>query len=484
MVKVQLPNDFVPRPYQEKPMLHLDSGGRKVMWVVHRRGGKDLTMMHQTVKMMYQRRGVYWHVFPSFSQARKAIWEGFRRDEKRIMENVFPGFLDPKRPGSIVSKKDDQQMSVQLKNGSIWRLLGSDRVELVGAGPVGVVFSEYALSNPRARNLISPMLKENDGWEAYITTPRGRNHAKELYDIAVADPTWFCDLQTLLDTDAWQTMLNKDRKPYKSAEELMDEERADGMPDAIVKQEYLCDWSAALVGAVWGDLVDQLGKVGGLSSFQPDYGTGVFTSWDLGYTDSTAIWFWQVVDGGVDLIDYYEDQGKPLSHYYEIVEAKPYRYVKHWLPHDARQTTLSSGVSILNQCLARWPGMVAIGPDLPKVDSIQAGRWLFQQGLRIHPRCDEKGRNGYSGLDCLREYHYEYDEEKKTFSPNPAHTWASHGADAFRYLAGVAKRTMQITERTEVPKAPKPVAVPLNRSFTLNQLFDDRARLLGQRRRI
>ena len=85
-VNVTLPNDFTPRAYQERPMRYLDLGGKRVVWIVHRRGGKDLTFLHQTCKMAHMRKGVYWHIFPSFAQARKALWEGFTKDGKRIME--------------------------------------------------------------------------------------------------------------------------------------------------------------------------------------------------------------------------------------------------------------------------------------------------------------------------------------------------------------------------------------------------------------
>jgi hypothetical protein len=478
-MKVSLPNDFTPRDYQSRYMRYFDAGGKKALWVVHRRGGKDLTAMHQTVKLAHQRKGVYWHIYPSFTQARKAIWEGFRRDGKRIMENVFPGFSDIKRAGSIIKKKDESQMMLELKCGSIWRLLGSDKIEVVGAGPVGVVYSEYAISNPRARNLIRPMLRENGGWESYITTPRGRNHAKELYDAAVKDPMWFCEVQRLRDTGAYAEWQNAKGEYYKSADEVMDEEKSDGMPDALVAQEYDCDWNAALVGAIWGDLINRLIEVDGMPEFDHDF-SDVFTSWDLGITDSTAIWFWQFRDGGVDIIDYYEETGKPLSHYFDLIDSKPYKYVKHWLPHDARQVTLSSGQSILNQMLRKWPGQVVVGPNMPLLDGIQAGRWLLQQPIRFHPRVNE-------GLEALRQYHYDYDEEAKTFSSQPEHDWASHAADSFRYLACVV-RVSEIFQdkikKNRTPKVVEPIAKPLHHSFHLEQLFEDHSRRMQQRRRI
>ena len=457
-------------------MEFLDNGGKRLFWVVHRRGGKDLTFIHQTAKMAHVRRGVYWHIFPSFAQARKAIWEGFRADGKRILENAFPGFMDPKRAGSIVKRKDEQQMSVEFKNGSIWRLIGSDRIELVGAGPVGVTFSEYALSNPRGWDMIRPMLRENEGWAAFITTPRGRNHAKELYDIAAKDPSWFCELQTLEQTEAWRGWRNeKTGQFFASAQEVKDAECSDGMPDALVKQEYDCDWNASLVGSVWGDLIDSVEKAGGMKGFDHPY-ENVFTSWDLGFTDATAIWFWVVQDGGIDVIDYYEAHGKPLSHYFDIVDRKPWSYAKHWLPHDSRQTTLAAGVSILNQCLKHWPGKVSVGPDLPLLDGIQAARWVFQQGVRFHPRTKD-------GIEALRQYHYEYDEDNKRFSARPAHTWASHGADAWRYMAAVVKVSELLTRPRPNEKS-RPVAKSMHHNFSLEQLFTDRSQAVAARRRI
>ena len=475
MSAIEIPNDFTPRAYQASLMEYLDEGGKRAIAVWPRRHGKDLVMLHQVCKSAHTRKGVYWTVFPSFAQARKAIWEGFTRDGKRILENVFPGFLNPKGPRSIVKRKDEQQMSLELKCGSIWRLIGSDRIEVVGAGPVGVVFSEFAMANPKAWNMIRPMLRENNGWAVMISTPRGGNHFKDLYDLAVKDQAWFTEVLTLDDTGAWSGWVAKDGKPYQSAQQLRNEEMADGLPEPLVRQEYDCDWNAALVGSVWGDLLESAIKAGATDLFDHSY-DNVFTSWDLGFTDSTAIWFWQVKDGGVDLIDCYADHGKPLSHYFDVVDRKPFRYVKHWLPHDARQTTLASGVSILNMCLKRWPGQVVIGPDLPLLDGINAGRWVIQQGIRVHPRCEE-------GFTALRAYHYDYDEEKKTLAARPVHDWSSHYADSFRYLAAVVQ-VSELLKKKPAGAMVTPKPAPFDRSFTLNQLFEDHDKRLAARRRI
>ena len=450
-MKIVIPNDFTARAYQIPFMRYMDShaiGGRAVC-VYHRRAGKDLMGGHQLCKMAHRRTGVYWHVFPTFEQGRKAIWEGFRSDGKRTIDNIFPR--------EVIKRRNEQQMMVELKCGSIYRIIGSDKIEVVGAGPVGVLFSEYSIAKPRAWDLIAPMLRENGGWAAFVYTPRGNNHGKKLYDMAKANPNWFCDLKTLYDTRAYD--------PDKT----IAEERAAGRPEALIRQEYLCDWTAANVGAVFGDLVEQLEKRNGILDFAHP-SDGVFTSWDLGISDATAIWFWRINDKRMpDLIDHYESTGKPLSHYFDVVEAKGYRYVKHWVPHDARAHELSTGVSRVEMFADRW-GVenVAVTPSLSIADGLQAARWLLQQPMRIHTRCED-------GLEALRMYHYLWDEDRKVFSPKPDHDWSSNTADAFRYLAIVARYTEEITRVTEKPET-GPYAVPADRSMTLDALFEARER--------
>lgn len=455
MKEFTYPADFEPRPYQRRFMSYFDAGGKRAVWVVHRRGGKDLTALHQTVKMMLERRGVYWHVFPTSEQARKAIWEGFTKDGKRIMDMVFPRDIRKSPRGFL----PNAEMIVELRNGSIWRLIGSDKIEVVGAGPVGVVFSEYALAKPTAWNMIRPMLRENGGWAAFITTPRGNNHAKKLYDMAGKEPGWFRDLQTLHDTRAYDP------------EATIAEERAEGMPEALIRQEYLCDWSAALVGSVWGDLLEAIEKRGGLKPFEHET-DGVFTSWDFGIGDKTAIWFWRVNGNGVDFIDYYEESGKPISHYFDLIDAKGYDYLKHFIPHDARARTLQTGVSTQDLFLKHFGGTkVAITPGLSFADGIQAGRWLLQQPVRFHPRCED-------GIECLRQYHYAWDEDKKILSSKPEHDWSSHGSDAARYTAVVVK-SAKLLAGAKARRETKSTTTVTAEPFLLDPLptdFDDEPR--------
>ena len=214
----------------------------------------------------------------------------------------------------------------------------------------------------------------------------------------------------------------------------------------------------------------------------------MFCSWDLGISDSTAIWFWRLSARGVDFIDHYEAHGQPLSHFFDACESTGYGIKCHWLPHDARARTLQTGESVEDQFRAKYPGKVQIGPPLSLLDGIQAARWLLEQPVRFHPRCAE-------GIEALRAYHYEWDEDTKTFSRKPAHDWSSHTADAFRYAACVFKVTMQRERkdpepRTLPPGSPLLIPDPPAQwrdpaSFSLDELYEaeeNATRRIGKRR--
>lgn len=442
-------------------MRYLDAGGRRAVWCVHRRGGKDLTALHQTCKAAHRRTGTYWHIFPTAEQGRKAIWEGFTKDGTRIMEQVFPASIR-KSPRAFTS---NGEMVVTLKCGSIWRLLGSDKMEVVGAGPVGVVFSEFALAKPNTWDLIRPMLRENEGWAAFISTPRGKNHFHALMEMARKDPAWFVDVKRLDETRAYDPV------------QTVAEERASGMPEELIQQEYFCDFTAANVGSFYGAHLAALEAKGALRAF--DSATDdVFTSWDLGRADDTALWWWRLAPSGVDVIDHYASHGEDLGHYFAVLDERAkrhgWRYRKHWLPHDARAKTLATRVSVLDQFLARYGSeRVAIGPELSLKDGIAAVRWLLQRDVRLHPRCSEVAHpKDCDGVDALRSYHREWDVNGKCFRETPVHDWSSHTADAFRYLALVAKASETLTQRPEARKVPE--ARPLHHAYTMDDLESSR----------
>jgi phage terminase large subunit len=209
-------------------------------------------------------------------------------------------------------------------------------------------------------------------------------------------------------------------------------------------------------GAIWGAWIAALEARGGLCAFDHPV-TDVFTNWDLGRSDSTAIWFWRLNANRVpEIIDHYENHGHGLSHYFDVVDSKGYTYTKHWLPHDAEAKTLATQQSVLEQCAAKYGWQkIAIVPQMSLIDGINAARWMLEQPIQIHERCDVPYRMEHSGVDALREYRFEWDEDSQSYSRNPVHNWASHTADALRYMAVVVRFSEQITR-------PPPPAVPVD----------------------
>jgi hypothetical protein len=209
-------------------------------------------------------------------------------------------------------------------------------------------------------------------------------------------------------------------------------------------------------GAIWGSWIAALEARGGVQGFDHPL-QDIYTSWDLGRNDSTAIWFWRInADRHVEVIDHYENHRQGLSHYFGVLDGKPYKYVKHWLPHDARHKQLGTEQSVEEQCIAALGrDRVLITPEMSILDGINAARWLFEQPVVFHERCDVPGRLEHSGLEALREYRFEWDEESQAYSRTPLHNWASHTADAFRYLSVVVRHVESLTR-------PKPPAPPVD----------------------
>ena len=193
-----------------------------VVW--HRRAGKDSTALNMTAVDMMTRVGTYWHLFPEQAQARRAIWNGIDRQGRRIIDQVFPEALR-KRTSS-------QEMLIELKNGSIWQMAGSDNYDsLVGSNPIGVVFSEWPLAVEESWEYIRPILVENDGWALFIYTPRGRNHGYSTFQNALSDDKWFAEKLGIDDTG------------IMTREQIDDEIRA-GMSKAKARQEFDCSFEA------------------------------------------------------------------------------------------------------------------------------------------------------------------------------------------------------------------------------------------------
>ncbi len=443
MTEISLPNGFTPRPPQKALMRYFDHGGLRAAACWPRRFGKDLTMVHQSVKMAFERPGMYFHMLPNHKQARKVIWDGFDNTGQKIIDSAMPA--------KIRQDTNKTEMKITLRNGAIWQLVGSDYFDsLVGANPFGITMSEAALSDPRAWQIFRPILAGNGGWAAFISTPRGYNHFHDLVKLAARTPSWFHSHLSVKDTK-------------HIPESVLADERRE-MPDELYRQEYECDFSAANVGAVFGRYVEEAEKQGRIGAIDPPgIHDEVWVTSDIGYRDKSAWVWWKRMRGGFEIFHYDDGSGMDAEEWITRLRKQPKADVLI-LPHDARAKTFSSKRSAVEAFLSDrpWPGCeVRVNAQRKKSDSINAGRVMLRN-IRI-----SSGETCEPFLAAMRAYGFKYDEESKTFSSEPEHDWSSHAADA--YMEGAAALSV-----IEPPPAPKTIIVPqMDRAFTLEQLYEN-----------
>ena len=419
MAEITVPLDWAPRPYQFPLWKFMEDGGKRAVAVWHRRAGKDLLSVNWCAVSALTRPGLYWHLFPTYNQGRKIAWDGMTRDGRKFIEHF---------PKEMWEAVNNTEMRLTLKNGSIYQVVGTDNVDrLVGANPVGVVFSEYSLQDPRAWDYIRPILAENGGWALFIYTARGRNHGYDMLNMARRNERWFQQTLTVDDTRAISI-------------EAVDEERESGMPEEMIQQEFYCSFDAPLVGSYYGTAMAKLLADGRLGSLPYEPRLEVHTAWDLGVSDSTAIVFYQKHGQEIRIIDYYEASGEGMAHYAKVIKERDYVYGEHLAPHDIQVRELGSGKSRLE--VARELGIrFRVVPNLRIDDGIEAVRTTL-------PKCwfDEKKCTHL--IESLRQYRKDFDEKHKVFRDKPLHDWTSHPADAFRYMCVGLRDQLDLSKRS------------------------------------
>lgn len=426
MPEVDLPFNWEPRPYQRKAWDYLENGGRHAELVWHRRAGKDELCLHRTAVASFERVAAYWHMLPEYSQARKAIWAAVNpHTGRRRIDEAFP--LELRRATR------EHEMQIEFVNGSHWQVVGSDRFDsLVGAAPAGIVYSEWALSNPAAKAYLRPIMLENNGWQIFNCTPRGRNHALTTLNAARKDANAFAQVLDATETGVFTTaQLDGELAAYIA-------DYGDEYGRAKFEQEYLCSFDAANLGAILArqiGVAERDGRISDAVQFDPN-GQAIEISADIGRRDSATWWFWQSQIGGYQIVDYDGGWGLDAEEWAERLKKRllSYRLAngepalgKIWLPHDARAKTFSAKHSAVEVFINEFGAEhVGITPNSSKSDRVNAARVITPR-VKFHASKCEKG------LDGLRSWSYEYNDDTKTFGSEPLHDWASHDGDGYSY---------------------------------------------------
>jgi phage terminase large subunit len=377
-------------------------------------------------------------------------------------------------------------MTIEFLTGSVWRIVGSDNPDtLVGAPPAGVTFSEWALSNPSAWGFLQPILLENKGWAAFITTPRGRNHVHGMLKMARENPAWFAQVLTVDDTH--QVTLDQIEEARLEYVSLFGVDAA----DALIQQEYWCSFEAAILGAYYGK--EMLAAMDRITVIDPWPGVKMHTAWDLGVSrggDTMTIWFFQIVPtdlgkAAVRVCNYISGSSYGIRWYAdkiaEFIKAWDVPKGTDWVPHDARVPEMTSSGKD-GKAKLRIEVMIECGLA-PKIvtnhhvsDGVSAVRQIMPRVYFDEKRCE-------NGIECLRQYQREWDDKLKKFKDGPLNNWAAHGADAFRYLAMAFKeiRIEPVPERGRMLTIGDPSTLP---EGVQGVRFDDLWKKRGRSRRI
>lgn len=371
--------------------------------IAHRRAGKTMAKVNRLIRTALtcskpEPRTAY--IAPLLKQAKDVAWTYLKR-----FGLVIPG-----------AEANESELRVDFPNGGRVRLYGADNPDgMRGIYLDDCALDEYADMRPSVLpEIIRPALSDRRGSLTVGGTPKGHNDLHKLWQQAQDDPEWFT-----LELKASKTGLVA-QDELESARKLMTPEQ--------YAQEYECSFEAAIQGAYWGREMAKAEEEGRICHVPVDPGQPIWTAWDLGVRDSTAIWFFQILSGGLNVVDFYEASGVGLDHYAQVLRERLGPNLGTCLvPHDAKVKEWGSGRTRLEQmeALGLKPQVI---PDHRLMDGIGAARETLARVRFDKTKCRD-------GIEALKQYRAEWDEERKVLKPTPRHDWTSHAADAFRYLA-------------------------------------------------
>ena len=411
-VVINLDDYFQPREYQKPIIEAYENGCKKFLIVMPRRSGKDVVSFNIVIRAALEKhgRGTYFYIFPTFAQAKRAIFSAMLISGKKFLEFI---------PHELISSINASELKITLINGSIIQFVGSENCHdrLTGTNPLGVVFSEYAQQNPIVyAQVIRPILLANSGFVIWESTPRGRNHFYDLYQLAKKEDDYFAYFQTLDDTKHIDpALIRKDIENNVMSEDL-------------ALQEYWCSFSAGIEGAYFCKYIDQLrlkGQIGDVV-YQPSL--PVYSAWDIGVRDSNVITIFQVTPvGNIHIIDFIEGRDLGMEHYIKQLLEMPYQWGGHIGPHDLEVREYSDAVSRREK--ARNLGLeFLLAPKVGFMDGIEQIRTTL-------PKCFIAEKKCARWIKAIEQYHKEWDSDRQAYRDKPVHDWCSHFADSLRYLA-------------------------------------------------
>jgi phage terminase large subunit len=389
---------------------------RKQRWAIlvcHRRAGKTVATLNDLIRAACSERkpdGRYAFVAPYYNQAKDIAW------------TYLKYYAEP----LLAETPREAELSVLLRNGARIRLYGADNPDrLRGIYLDGVVLDEFGDMMPSLwTDVVRPALSDRKGWAIFIGTPKGKNAFWQLWagdqkgwPGAINQPDWF----TL--------MLKASQTGLIDASELADARKQ--MGEDQYAQEYECSFEAAIKGAFYADELRIMQAEGRIRPIEIVKDIRVHTGWDIGRTDSTAIWFIQCVGRERRLVDYYEQSGKIITYYADVLLDKKrehgWQYGEHFGPHDMAFHMLDAEKSRRDMMLARGVDFQIV-PAHDVLEGVNVTRKMLGRAWIDSVRCER-------GLEALRQYRRAWDDKLNDWKPSEFKDWTNHGADALRTFA-------------------------------------------------
>ena len=318
---------------------------------------------------------------------------------------------------------DITQASIRGKNGTEFSFIGlkNNIANVKSYEGVSICWVEEAQTVSRLSwNVLIPTIRA-EGSEIWVSF-NPELETDETYQRFVASPPEDCiTMRVNWSDNPW---FPETLRLEKDSLKARDEEAHNQVWEGLCRQ--------TVDGAIFAKEMQQAEKDGRITKVPYDATKPVHAVFDLGWSDSTAIWFLQFVGMETRLIRYIEDAQKTISYYLATMQTYGYVYDTVWLPHDAENKTLAAAGRSIDDIVRAAGYKTTILPRVPILDSINAARTIF-------PNCYFDREHTADGLACLRHYRYEVDPETGQFSRNPLHDHYSHGADAFRYIGLMIK---------------------------------------------
>lgn len=440
-MRINLPHIYDSRDYQNDfwdafhdEGIHKGKNYQLFVKVWHRRAGKDMTDWNAAIERVAESPMTCKYAFPTNDMARANLWESYTNDGLRFTDFV-PLELRQRRNKSDDGLNDSLKRIEFVTGGSIRVISAHNPDRMRGSNDKLFVLSEFQAMDPMVIDIIAPIIEANGGKVLINMTSNGDSAAKVLLEAWRKDSSVYVS-----ELSATQTPVFKPAQLDKIHRDTIVRFEARGQSEeeatAFFNQEYLCNWDSPVIGSYFGAAMRRADDEGRITSVPHETSLPVYTYWDLGMDDSMSIWFVQLHNRELRVIDYYENSGEGLAFYARMLKGnlenfermKYYDYGQHYAPHDIAVRELGTGVSRKETAKSLGVDFKTVQRPARKADGIDSIRGLLS-------RCWFDEEHCRRGISALKGYKKEWNEKLMVYGDRPVHDWTSHATDAFQTFA-------------------------------------------------